>query len=68
MAVELSEKGILKKYGVKVIGTPIEAIKRGEDRELFREAMEKIGEPIIQSKIVENLEDGFKVASEIDIQ
>ncbi|MHD0315105.1 carbamoyl-phosphate synthase large subunit [Fusobacterium varium] len=65
MAVELSEKGILKKYGVKVIGTPIEAIKRGEDRELFREAMEKIGEPIIQSKIVENLEDGFKVASEI---
>ncbi|MHD0319426.1 carbamoyl-phosphate synthase large subunit, partial [Fusobacterium sp. THCT1E2] len=65
MAVELSEKGILEKYGVKVIGTPIESIKRGEDRELFREAMEKIGEPIIQSKIVENLEDGFKVAREI---
>ena len=65
MAVELSEKGILEKYGVKVIGTPIESIKRGEDRELFREAMEKIGEPIIQSKIVENLEDGFRVAREI---
>lgn len=65
MAVELAEKGILDKYGVKVIGTPIESIKRGEDRELFREAMEKIGEPIIKSKIVENLEEGFKVANEI---
>lgn len=65
MAVELAEKGILGKYGVKVIGTPIESIKRGEDRELFREAMEKIGEPIIKSKIVESLEEGFKVANEI---
>jgi carbamoyl-phosphate synthase large subunit len=65
MAVELAEKGILDKYNVKVIGTPIESIKRGEDRELFREAMEKIGEPIIKSKIVESLEEGFKVANEI---
>ena len=65
MAVELYEKGILDKYGVKVIGTPIEAIRRGEDRELFREAMEKINEPIIQSKIVETLEEGYKVANEI---
>ena len=65
MAVELAEKGILDKYGVKVIGTPIESIKRGEDRELFREAMEKIGEPIIKSKIVESLEEGFTVANEI---
>ena len=65
MAVELAEKGILDKYGVKVIGTPIESIKGREDRELFREAMEKIGEPIIKSKIVESLEEGFKVANEI---
>lgn len=65
MAVELHEKGILEKYGVKVIGTPIESIKRGEDRELFREAMEKINEPIIKSKIVETLEEGYKVANEI---
>lgn len=65
MAVELAEKGILEKYGVRVIGTPIESIKRGEDRELFREAMEKIGEPIIKSKIVESLEEGYKVANEI---
>ncbi|MGL4403243.1 MAG: carbamoyl-phosphate synthase large subunit [Fusobacteriaceae bacterium] len=65
LAVELSDKGILEKYGVKVIGTPIEAIKRGEDRELFREAMEKIGEPCIESRIVESLEEGYRVAIEI---
>ncbi|MGL4910299.1 MAG: carbamoyl-phosphate synthase (glutamine-hydrolyzing) large subunit, partial [Cetobacterium sp.] len=42
-----------------------DSIKRGEDRKLFREAMDKIGEPVIESKIVESLEDGFKVAKEI---
>jgi carbamoyl-phosphate synthase large subunit len=65
MAVELYEKKILEKYDVKVIGTPIEGIKRGEDRQLFREAMTKIGEPILESKIVTNLQDGFQVAGEI---
>ncbi|MGL4904103.1 MAG: carbamoyl-phosphate synthase large subunit, partial [Cetobacterium sp.] len=65
MAIELNDKGILEKYGVKVIGTPVDSIKRGEDRKLFREAMDKIGEPVIESKIVESLEDGFKVAKEI---
>ena len=65
MAVELNDKGILEKYNVRVIGTSIESIKRGEDRELFREAMDKIGEPTIESKIVETLEEGFKVAKEI---
>lgn len=65
MTVDLYEKGILDKYGVKVIGTSIEAIKRGEDRDLFRHAMEKIGEPIIKSEIVTNLEDGKKIAKEI---
>ena len=65
MTVELHEKGILEKYNISVIGTPIDSIKRGEDRELFREAMEKISEPIIQSKIVDNLKDGFSVANTI---
>lgn len=65
MAVELAEKGILEKYNVRIIGTSIDSIKRGEDRELFREAMEKIGEPVIKSKIVESLKDGFIVANEI---
>ncbi|WP_297404773.1 carbamoyl-phosphate synthase large subunit [uncultured Cetobacterium sp.] len=65
MAIELNDKGILEKYNVKVIGTSIDSIKRGEDRKLFREAMDKIGEPTIESKIVETQEDGFRVAREI---
>ncbi|TDT67406.1 carbamoyl-phosphate synthase large subunit [Hypnocyclicus thermotrophus] len=65
IAVELYDKGILDKYNVKVIGTSIKSIKRGEDRDLFKQAMEKIGEPIIQSKIVESLEEGEKFAAEI---
>lgn len=65
MAVELDEKGILEKYNIKVLGTPVESIKRGEDRELFREAMEKIGEPILTSHVVESLDEGYKIANEI---
>ncbi len=65
LAVELTEKGILEKYGVKVIGTSVESIKKGEDREIFRETMEKIGEPCIESEIVESLEHGRDVAKEI---
>jgi carbamoyl-phosphate synthase large subunit len=65
MGVELNDKGILEKYGVKVIGTPVDAIKKGEDRELFRKAMTNIGEPIIESRIVESLEEGFATALEI---
>lgn len=65
IAIELNDKGILNKYNVKVLGTPIDSIKRGEDRELFRDAMEKIGEPTIESYIVEKLEDGLNVASKM---
>lgn len=65
LAVELHDKGVLEKYNVRVIGTSIESIKRGEDRELFREAMKKIGEPTIESYIVDKLEDGYTVASKI---
>ena len=65
LSIELHDKGILDKYNVKVIGTPVESIKRGEDRELFRQAMIKIGEPIIESEIVTNLEDGYRVAKRI---
>ncbi|MBZ4663710.1 MAG: carB [Caloramator sp.] len=65
LAVELYEKGILQKYNVNVIGTKIEAIKRGEDRELFRDLMKRINQPIIESEIVTSLEDGLKFAKEI---
>lgn len=65
LAVELSDAGILDKYGVKVIGTSIEAIKKGEDRDEFRETMKQINQPVIESDIVTNLEDGIIYAEKI---
>ncbi|MDW7668042.1 MAG: carbamoyl-phosphate synthase large subunit [Bacillota bacterium] len=65
LAVELYDKGILDKYNVKIIGTSIENIKIGEDREKFRKLMKIIGEPIIDSASVSNLEEGFKTAKTI---
>ena len=55
LAVELYDKGILDKYNVKVIGTSIESIKEGEDRELFRDMMNRINEPVIESDIITDL-------------
>ncbi|QLY79722.1 carbamoyl-phosphate synthase large subunit [Clostridium intestinale] len=65
LAVELYDQGVLEKYSVKVIGTSVESIKEGEDRELFRSMMQRINEPVIQSEIVTTLEEGRKVAREI---
>ena len=65
LAVELYDSGILDKYNVKVIGTSIESIKEGEDRELFRDMMNRINEPVIKSEIVTDMETGFKVAEQI---
>ncbi|MBE6046931.1 MAG: carbamoyl-phosphate synthase (glutamine-hydrolyzing) large subunit, partial [Clostridium sp.] len=65
LAVELYDSGILDKYNVKVIGTSIESIKEGEDRELFRDMMNRIKEPVIKSEIVTDMETGFRVAEQI---
>ncbi|TJX15392.1 carbamoyl-phosphate synthase large subunit [Tissierella creatinini] len=65
LSVELYDKGILDKYNVKVIGTSIESIKEGEDRDRFKKLMERINQPIIQSEIVTSLEDGLRVALEL---
>jgi carbamoyl-phosphate synthase large subunit len=58
LSVALYEKGILEKYHVNVIGTSIESIKKGEDRELFREVMKSIGQPCIESEIIMDMESG----------
>ncbi len=55
MAMELEERGILSEYQVRLLGTQIAAIRRGEDRELFKETMEKIHQPIPESTIVETV-------------
>ena len=53
--VQLYQSGILEKYNVKVIGTSIASIKEGEDRELFRDMMHRINEPVITSEIVTDM-------------
>ncbi|MDF2616950.1 MAG: carB, partial [Sedimentibacter sp.] len=65
LTVELYDKGILDKYNVRVIGTSVQSIKYGEDRELFKEMMNKIGEPIVDSAIVTDLETGKNVSLRI---
>lgn len=65
LSVELNDRGILDKYNVKVIGTSIEAIKKGEDRELFRDVMKKIGQPCIESEIIMDMESGKAFSNKI---
>jgi carbamoyl-phosphate synthase large subunit len=61
----LAKKGVLEKYGVKVIGVNIDAIERGEDRIAFKETMNKLGIDMPLSKAVNNVEDAEKAASEL---
>ena len=63
-AVDLAEKGILKKYKVETIGANIKAIKKGEDRQLFKEAMQKIGLDLPKSDKAYNLKEACEVAKE----
>ena len=49
LAVELAELGILERYGVRLLGTPLESIQAAEDRELFKDLLEPIGEPAVES-------------------
>ena len=65
LAMDLDEKGILAANNIRLLGTPISAIKRGEDRELFKEAMEKIHQPVPESTIVETVEAACDFAKEI---
>lgn len=63
--LELEDKKILEKYGVKVIGTSIDAVKKGEDRDKFRNLMNNINIPIIQSKSVFNIDDAIDFTNKI---
>jgi carbamoyl-phosphate synthase large subunit len=65
LAVELAESGVLEKYGVELIGAKIDAIKKAEDRLLFKDAMRKIGLDMTQSQLVNNIEDGLAFAGRI---
>ncbi|MCI8741198.1 MAG: carbamoyl-phosphate synthase large subunit [Lachnospiraceae bacterium] len=65
LAMELEESGFLRDNQVRLIGTTALTIKKAEDREMFKETMEKIGEPVAPSDIVESVEDGLRIASQI---
>src|SRR5512132_1831132 len=63
LSVELAESGVLEKYGVELIGAKIDAIKKAEDRLLFKDAMRRIGLETPQSQLVNNVEDGLAFAA-----
>ena len=65
LAMQLEKKGVLCECGAELLGTSSRSIERAEDRELFKELCEEIGEPVLQSVIAESLEDGLKAAKEI---
>jgi carbamoyl-phosphate synthase large subunit len=65
LAVELDEAGILEKYGVESLGTPIETIKLAEDRDRFKKKMIEIGEPVAESEIVTEVDAGVAFAERI---
>ena len=65
LGMELEEKGILEKYNVRLIGTTAETIFKAEDRQAFKDTMEKIGEPCAASQVVHNVQDGIKFTNTI---
>ena len=65
LAVQLAKKGVLKECDVEILGTKFEAIERAEDRELFKELCESLGEPVLPSEIANTLEEGLKAAEDI---
>jgi carbamoyl-phosphate synthase large subunit len=63
LSVELAETGVLEQYGVELIGAKIDAIKKAEDRLLFKDAMRKIGLDMTQSQLVNNVDSGLEFAN-----
>ncbi len=65
LSVELAEAGVLEEFGVELIGAKLEAIKKAEDRLLFKDAMRGIGLDVPRSKLVNNVEDGLAFADDV---
>ncbi|MDQ6780571.1 MAG: carbamoyl-phosphate synthase large subunit, partial [Candidatus Eremiobacteraeota bacterium] len=64
LAVALAERGALERYGVQLLGTPLHSIRVAEDRKLFKEAMQRIGEPVPLSAIVRNIDEALVFAAQ----
>ncbi|MEE8194516.1 MAG: carbamoyl-phosphate synthase (glutamine-hydrolyzing) large subunit, partial [Dehalococcoidales bacterium] len=67
LAVDLADAGVLDKYNVKSLGTPIETIRMAEDRELFKQMLQRINEPVPPGATVTSLEEAGKVAKELGL-
>ncbi|MBI4297781.1 MAG: carbamoyl-phosphate synthase large subunit [Chloroflexi bacterium] len=67
MAVALAQAGVLDKYGVRSLGTPIESIRKAEDRQLFKDLLQEIGEPVPESRTVTSLEEARSVAKSLGL-
>ncbi len=65
LAVQLGEMGVLDKYGIELIGAKLDAIKKAEDRELFKECMKRIGIEVPRSDIAESVEEALEIADSI---
>ncbi|HIE09903.1 MAG TPA: carbamoyl-phosphate synthase large subunit [Armatimonadetes bacterium] len=65
LATQLAKEGVLEKYGVELLGTPLSTIEAAEDREKFRELMGKIGQPIPESETANSVEEALKIAERL---
>ncbi|MCD4845327.1 MAG: carbamoyl-phosphate synthase large subunit [Methanosarcinales archaeon] len=64
---ELADRGVLEKYHVKLYGTPLKAIRETEDRDLFKQAMQRIGEPLPRSKAVNSIDEAVEMIDELGL-
>ncbi len=67
LAVKVAELGILDRYGVKLLGTPLDAIQMAEDRELFKDLLQRIGEPAIERQIVHSMDEAREFAKRVTL-
>ena len=67
LAVELADAGVLDRYGVRLLGTPLDTIRKAEDRELFRDLLVEMSEPIPPSATAQSMEEVARIASEIGL-
>ena len=65
LAVQLAKKGILEECQVEILGTSFASIERAEDRELFKDLCEQLGEPVLPSEVATTIDEGAKIAAEI---
>lgn len=65
MAVELAQSGVLEECGVEILGTKLSAIEKAEDRDLFRNLMNEMGEPVPESEIIHSLDEAYQFVNEI---